>query len=434
MTSSPTGTAQRIQAISAVADGAVLTTVVLYFNHVVGIPEATVGLVLAASAASAFALAAPLGRLADRVGLPRAAAGYALAGAAALAGYALAHTLWAYAAAAIAFGVARAGIAATIQAIAARASAPEQRVSVRARLHTVLNAGFGVGALIGAAVLAAGRPGWFVALYAGGALALAACAVLLGRIGVAAEPGPSPRRSRRGALRDRRLVAVTGLTAVLLLTMPILSVLLPLWLTNRTAAPAWVAAVAFGLNTVLVFVLQSPWSARVRTDADASRCALVAGAAIAVAGPLFALMPLGGPAAAAAMALTGVAVLTVAEVAAGTAAWHLALRDTPAARQGEYQAVFGMSGSVARILGALVALPLITALGAVGWAVVAAAMVTAATGLATVGMRAGRRTAHRAEHRPAVSRTRPGAGRARPRARARGRSAHRRAPECAGPG
>jgi MFS family permease len=82
----------------------------------------------------------------------------------------------------------------------------------------------------------------------------------------------------------------------------------------------------------------------------------------------------------------GVAVLTLGEVAAGPAAWHLALRDTPARQQGEYQAVFGMGYSVARILGPLIALPLVTGLGSVGWVVVAAAaMLSASFGLAVIG-------------------------------------------------
>lgn len=385
MTINSTRPVYRIQGISSVADGAVLTTVVLYFSHVVGLSENAVGLVLSAAAAASLALAAPLGLAADRLGLRGTAVAYSLAMAAALAAYALAHTVWAYAAAAIAFGVARSGIASTIQAIVAAQAAPEQRVPARARLHTLLNAGFGVGSVVGAAVLAAGRPGLFVALFAVGAVASAVCAAMFGRLRVASAPGAERCRSRRGALRDRRLLTVTGLTAVLLLTIPILSVLLPLWLVTRTAAPTWVAAAAFGLNTGLVFLLQSPWSARVRTDAEASRSALVAGSALAVACLLFAWMPLGGAELAAALALVGVAVLTVGEVAAGPAAWHLALRDTPAARQGEYQAVFGMSFSVARILGPLIALPLITGLGPAGWVVVAVVVVSAGVGLAVIG-------------------------------------------------
>jgi MFS family permease len=385
MSKDPTPSVRRIQGISSVADGAVLTTVVIYFSHVIGISGESVGLVLAASAVTSLALAAPLGRTADRIGLRNAAVAYTLALAAALAAYTVAHTLWAYAAAAIVFGVARSGIASTIQAIVARATAPEQRVSARARLHTLLNAGFGIGSVIGAAALAVGRPGFFAALYAVSAAASAVCAGMFSRLGVTPTPSTERCRTYRSAMRDRRLLTVTGLTAVLLLTIPILSVLLPLWLMNRTAAPTWVAAAAFGLNTVLVFLLQSPWSARIRTDADASRSALVAGSALAVACLLFALMPFGGAIRAAALALVGVAVLTLGEVAAGPAAWHLALRDTPAYQQGEYQAVFGMGYSVARIVGPLIALPLVTGLGSAGWVVVAAAMLSASFGLAVIG-------------------------------------------------
>jgi MFS family permease len=96
-------------------------------------------------------------------------------------------------------------------------------------------------------------------------------------------------------------------------------------------------------------------------------------------------MPLGGAELATVLALVGVAMLTLGEVAAGPAAWHLALRGTPAARQGEYQAVFGMSFSLARILGPLIALPLITRFGPAGWVAVAVVMVSAGVSLAVIG-------------------------------------------------
>lgn len=378
----------RIQTLSAIADGAVLTTVVLYFSVYVGIPEHRVGLVLAGAATAALVLAAPLGRVADRIGLRRTAVVYSLAIAVALVGYAMAHSLWVYAAFGVLFGVARAGIASTIQAIVAAQSTPEQRVPARARLHTLLNAGFGLGSVVGAVVLALALSGLFVALFTAGAVTALVCAAMFARlrIGETAFGGRRPQ-SRRGAIRDRRLVTVTGLAAVMLLTMPILSVLLPLWMVTRTEAPAWVAAVAFGLNTVLVFTVQSRWSARIRTNANAATSALIAGVTIASACAVFAVMPQAGPVLAAILALAGVVVLSVGEVAAGPATWHLALRDTPDDRQGEYQAVFGMSFSLARILGPLAALPLVISLGAVGWLVIAGIVLTAATGLAIVGVR-----------------------------------------------
>jgi MFS family permease len=373
----------RIQTASAVADGAVLTTVVLYFTQVVGLAAGAVGLVLAAAAAASVALATPLGRLADRVGLARTAAGSSLGVAAALAAYAVVDSLWSYAVAGVLFGVARSGLSATIQAIVAAQTPPEQRVRARARLHTLLNAGFGVGAVLGAAVLAADRASLFSALFAAGAVTALVCAAAFLRL-PPVEPVPAAAPvGRHGALRDRRLVTVTGLASILQLTMPVLSVLLPLWIAHA-GAPMWLAATGFGLNTVLVFALQSPWSAWVRTDADAARSAIVAGTTIGLAAVLFAVVPAVSAAAAIGVVLVGVVALTVGEVATGPAAWHLALRDVPADRHGEYQSVFGMSFSGARVIGPLVALPLITHQGALGWLVLAGVVLAAGLTLATV--------------------------------------------------
>jgi hypothetical protein len=189
-----------------------------------------------------------------------------------------------------------------------------------------------------------------------------------------------------GALRDRRFVVVVALTSVLMLTIPMLSVLLPLWIA-RSAAPVWVAAVAFALNTVLVFSLQTPWSARVHSDRDATRSALAAGAAVALASVLYAAVSTLAATGGVLAVLCGVVAMTIGEVATGPAAWHLALRDVPADRQGEYQAAFGMSFSIARILGPLLALPLVTAYGALGWVAIGGAVLLAGVGLAVIGRR-----------------------------------------------
>ncbi|GAB2495460.1 hypothetical protein [Nocardiopsis aegyptia] len=77
------------------------------------------------------------------------------------------------------------------------------------------------------------------------------------------------------------------------------------------------------------------------------------------------------------------------EVAAGPSAWHLALRRAPDDLQAQYQAVFGMAGSVARILGSALALPLVLTAGAPGWWVLGAVMASAAGVLALVALRGG---------------------------------------------
>ena len=123
----------------------------------------------------------------------------------------------------------------------------------RAVLHTLLNAGMGLGTVWGALVLAVDSSALYRATFVGGAVAALACAVLFARLpAVTGTSGiAAARRPGLTALRDRRFVVVTGLSAVLQLTMPVLSVIPPLWVATRTGAPEWVAAVALALNMVL---------------------------------------------------------------------------------------------------------------------------------------------------------------------------------------
>ncbi|AYG05329.1 MFS transporter [Gryllotalpicola protaetiae] len=382
-TASATRTVGRIQAISSTVEGAAIATVVLYFTRVIGFGDGSVGLVLALAGATALASAMPLGRLADRVGLRPMAAVFSFATAAALLLYAVADELWLYAAAAVLFAVAQAGGSGIRQALVAAHTPAPLRVAARARLQTLVNLGIGAGSAIGALALAADGRLAFTVLFGASAAGASVCGLLVLWLPAGAAPSPVAARCR-SALRDRRLLGVTGLTAVLLLTMPVLSVLLPISLVAHADAPAWLPAVALGLNTVLVIALQTRASAWVRTDAGAARAALVAGAALALATVAFAAGTRAG-ALASVLALAGVAVLTIGEVAAGPAAWHFALRDVPAGRQGEYQSVFGMAGSLARVIGPLALLPLLGWLGPVAWLLIGALLAGAALALAAMG-------------------------------------------------
>lgn len=372
------------QAVGAVVDGAVLATAVLYFGTRVGLPVSWIGLVLGAANLLALAAAVPLGALADAVGARRAAVGFTCLVGAALAAYTVADGPWSYAVGAVVFVVAQTGLGASRQAVVAARVAPSERVAARGRLHTLLNAGMGAGTVLGALVLAADADAGFTLLYGGGALVVLGCALLLRGMPAdpAAAPGERTERRIRAALGDRRLLAVTALTSVVQVCLPVLSVILPLWAVQGTRAPGWVPAVALGLNTVLVLAVQRPWADRVVSDASASRSALWAAGALLGGCVLFGAAGSGGPVAAAVLILAGIVLLTVGEVAGGPPAWHLALRDVPTALQGRRQAVFGMAGSVARIVGSAALLPFVLAAGAWGWAVLGAAMAAAAGGLA----------------------------------------------------
>ena len=371
------------QLIGSTVDGIALSTAVLYFSIHVGIAATTIGFVLALGAGLALATSVPIGMLADAIGLRTA--GIALSGIAALAlvFYALADGLPLYVAGACCFLVAQSALNAIRQALVAAATEPTQRIRARAVVYTLMNAGLGLGTVIGVGVLALDSPSVTVGVfYAGAALALVAGVMFATLPRPAREPSvAAARRPGVVALRDRRFMIATGLSAVLGLNMPVLTVLLPLWITTRTGAPEWIAAVAFGLNTLLVLLFQTRTSARLNDDRMAARFARIAAVAFPLACILVGVAALTPAIASAVIVLLAIVSLTAGEILGGLATWHLAFRDTPAEVQGQYQGTFAMASSLARILGPLLALPLVLALGLGGWAVLGAVFAAACVGL-----------------------------------------------------
>ena len=374
-----------IQLMAAVVDGVALSTIVLHVTEHLHLAPSTTGLVLSAAAAVALVVAGPLGVVADRVGLRRSGAAATLGSAVALLGYAVSDSLVVYAASAVVFVVSQAVSGAIRQALAVAGAPASERLGVRATMHTLLNVGLGAGTLVGASVAALGTSSAFRTAYvAAGLLSIAAALATLrlravdeGRTRVAPPGGLAV------VLRDRRFVVATALTAVVQLTMPALSVLLPVWVLQHTVAPAWAAGVALALNTALVIAVQRPWSARLVSSRAVVRSARVAAAALVLAGALFTVCGRVDTAAPAVLLIVlAVVALTAGEVAGGAATWSVALSDVPPLAEGRYQSVFSMGSSTARIVGPGLALPLVVAQPGTGWLLLGLAMGAACLGIA----------------------------------------------------
>lgn len=374
-----------LQLLAAVVDGMALSTIVLHVTEHLGLAPATTGLVLSAAAAVALVVAGPLGAVADRVGLRRAGAVASLGSAVALLGYAAAGSLLGYAASAVAFVVAQAVSGAVRQALAVAGAPAGERLRIRATMHTLLNVGLGAGTVVGAVLAALGSSEAFRASYAAaGLLSIAAAVATLRLRGIdEGRASVAPPSGLALVLRDHRFVAATALASVVQLTMPVLSVLLPIWVLRHTAAPAWAAGAALALNTALVIATQRSWSARLATSADVVRSARTAAGALLVAGVLFtASGSAGSPTAAIAYVALAVVSLTIGEVAGGAATWAVALSDVPDEAEGRFQSVFSMASSGARIVGPAVALPLVVSQPGVGWLALGLVMAAACLGVA----------------------------------------------------
>ena len=239
------------QGVGSTIEGIGLSTAVLYFSGHVGLSAEAIGVVLTFATTVAFLLVMPIGVLADAIGLKRAAVGLGTLVAVAFVVYALAQSLWVYAVGATLFMVTQAGLGVVRQAIVADnvdAARPRPRPRGHAdadqRGHRPGNRRRRAGRVVGGRrrrswSRSRSRPRWRW------------CArSILARLPIRSRSGSAPRQ-RPGliALRDRRFTGICALATIVLLTMPIISVLLPLWITQRVHAPNWMAPITLALNT-----------------------------------------------------------------------------------------------------------------------------------------------------------------------------------------
>ncbi|MFI6291104.1 MFS transporter [Nonomuraea sp. NPDC050790] len=345
----------------------------VYFTQLVGLTTAQVGLGMGAAGCVAMALATPLGRLADRVGVRRMLVALHLVRAGGTAAYALVGEFWGFLAAVSVVTVADQAIAALTQAFVAELAGEERRGRVMAAYRTIANIGISVGGPLGGLLTgASGRSAFQVTLLvnAGAYVLTALLVATIAQRGTTPSEVPA-RRSR--ALRDRRLLAFASIDTLLQLWLPVLNLGFPLWLIAEGHVPrAWIGPL-YAINTVLGVALMVP-SARFAASVRAARRCQVAGA-LALAAACLAFWAAWFPVA--------IVVLTVGEVAVVAAAWTLSYALAPAARRSEYLAAFGMGRSFGRyVLGPLLVTGLLQALGGLTWAVLSA--VFCAAGLATL--------------------------------------------------
>jgi hypothetical protein len=193
----------------------------------------------------------------------------------------------------------------------------------------------------------------------------------------------------RSVVRDRRYVAAAGLNAVLYLYMPMLSVVLPLYIVQRTAAPAWSIAGLFVLNTAGVLALQVRAARGVHDLASAARSVRRGGLAFFAACLVFALAAAPhAPYIALAALVGGAALQVVGEVMLASGSWEIGFGLAHPDRPAEWQGLYGASLPIARAMGPLVLTYLLLDWSGPGWLVLGLVFLVAATTMTSVVARA----------------------------------------------
>ncbi|MFJ7158206.1 MFS transporter [Streptomyces sp. NPDC101118] len=388
----PSGPARLLAAAqlsNSVGDGAYYVSSALYFTGVAGLSPAQVGLGLTVAWAVGSVAGVPLGALADRRGPRGTAVLLALAAAGAVASFLLVDSFGAFLVAAVGYATAQCGLAAARQALLAGLVAPGERTGVLARLQAVGNAGLAAGAAVGGLALHVGTREAYLAVFvldaltfllgagllwrvpavapAGGGAVRAAGTAAAGGAGRAAGTAPVGER-RLAVLRDRPYALVTLLNAVLLLRLPLLSLVLPLWIVGRTDAPGWLVSGLFVLNTGAVMLFQVRAARSVTGLAGAARAVRSSGWIMLASCAVFALSGWRlGAWAGAAVLVAGAVLQVAAEMRQSAGGWQIGFSLAPAHQIGQYQGFFGTGVPVARTLGPLLLTSLVVAGGVPGW-------------------------------------------------------------------
>ncbi|MEV8624970.1 MFS transporter [Streptomyces sp. NPDC051079] len=371
------------QLSNSVGDGAFYVTSALYFALVVGLSAPQIGAGLAVAWGIGSLAGVPLGHLADRRGPRGTSVLLALATSGAVASFLLIRAFVPFLIAATVYAAAQSGLAAARQALLAGLVEPAARVGMLARIQATLNAGLAVGAALGGLALHAGTRGAYLAVFALDALGFLVCALVLRTL----PPLPGTGTAADGAarfdvLRDRPYALLTLLNALLLLRLPLLSLALPLWIVERTAAPGWTVSALFVLNTGAVMLFQVRAARSVTGLPEATRAVGRSSLVMLVSCAVFAVTAAGfGPWPTVAVLVLGAILQVIAEMRHSAGSWQIGLGLAPADRIGQYQGFYGTGVPVARTLGPLLVTALLIGGGAAGWLVLGGIFLVA--GLAT---------------------------------------------------
>lgn len=359
------------QLANSVGDGAFVVTSALFFTRVVGLSTAEVGLGLTVAWLLGFLAGVPLGNLADRRGARGVGVVLALTTATAVGSFLVVRGFAAFLIAAIVYACSQTGLTAARQALLAGLVQPAERTRIRAFLQSTVNAGLAVGALLGGIALRFDTKAAYLTVFAIDALSFLIAAALIRRVPSIAVRVRSKGEPRLAVLHDRPYAVLALINAIMLLFMPLISLIGPLWIVTRTNAPSWAVASLMIVNTLGVAFFQVHIAKRVKDLRTATRSVRYAGLAMLAACGVFATTAADlSPAIAALVLVIAAALLTVGEMKLASGAWEISFGLAPADKQGQYQGFFGTGPAVARMLGPALLTTVILGWGPIGWIVV----------------------------------------------------------------
>jgi MFS family permease len=336
--------------VDATGSGMYLPLSLLYFHHVTGMPITHVGVIMTSAALLALVGNPVTGVLIDRYGARAVVVGGYVLRAAGFATYPLVDSAvpMFVVVAVVAFG--DVSFSPAIQSFVAEIVQGSARDKLLAAQRSLRNAGLGAGGLIAGGALALGAGAAFQAIVVGTAVAYLAAAVLIRSIPLPLVPdGAAPTRTKRGyrlVARNRPFLRLTLLNVPTAFGYMVLSVSLPVYITQELNASDSLVGALYATNTVGIALLQIPVT-RLLTRYRRTRVAALGGVVFCVAFLSFAAL---GLVSAETPVLIGIfaatLLFTLGELLHGATASALVASTAPEATRGRHLAVYQLSWAI----------------------------------------------------------------------------------------
>jgi len=378
--------------VDATGSGMYLPLSLLYFHHVTGMSLARVGVIMTTAAAISLISNPVAGVLIDRFGARAVVVGGYLLRAVGFCTYPLVDNGAAMFVVVLVVGLGDMSFPPSIQSFVAEIVQGSERDKLLAAQRSLRNAGLGVGGLLAGAVLALGSDSAYYVIVFGAGAGYVLAALCIGSIPTATESTESgPRVTRKGGYRlvarNRPFLALTLLNIPTAFGYMILSVSLPVYLTQELHRADSLVGVLYAVNTVGIAVLQIPVT-RHLVRYRRTRAMSLGAAVFALSFVVFAVLSaLSNNTVLLIGVFAATALFTIGELLHGATASALVANAAPEETRGRHLAVYQLSWAVPIALAPAVLTALLSVSPTGMWLLLAVGVTVSALGVLTLERR-----------------------------------------------
>lgn len=371
--------------VDAIGSGMYLPLSLLYFHHVTGLSLTRVGAIMTTAAVISLVSNPVAGVLIDRFGARTVVVGGYLLRAAGFCVYPLVDNGGVMFAAVLVVAFGDMAYPPSIQSFVAEIVRGRERDELLAAQRSLRNAGLGAGGLLAGAVLALDSDTAYHVIVLGAAAGYLAAAACMRSIPTARDGAPAgPRTTRAGGyrlvVRNRPFLALSLLNIPTAFGYMVLSVSLPVYLTQELDAADSLVGVLYAVNTAGIALLQIPVTRALvrfrRTRAVSAGAGIFALSFLVYA----ALSTLSDHTVLLVGVFGATALFTVGELLHGATASALVAGAAPEETRGRHMAVYQLSWAVPIALAPAVLTALLSVSATGMWLLLAAGVTVSAVG------------------------------------------------------